>query len=122
MIQGYFISLDEGSATKRIAIGFGFGASQLTTAVEVYQMTGTGLRRLGTARVDAGGNKAPGAELGVASFIVTANPVGLIVGGGIKAYGEASGRNKVEGRARATAKAIAKELKPQFEQEGWIQP
>jgi hypothetical protein len=39
VIWGYFISLDEGSAVQRIAIGFGSGASQLTTAVEVYQMT-----------------------------------------------------------------------------------
>jgi len=122
VIRGYFISLDEGSATERITIGFGSGASQLTTAVEAYQMTATGLRRLGSARVDAGGNKSPGMELGVVGFIVTANPVGLIVGGGMKAYGEASGRSKVQGRARATAKAIAAELKPQFEQEGWIQP
>jgi hypothetical protein len=28
----------------------------------------------------------------------------------------------VIGRARATAKAIAEELKPQFEQESWVQP
>ena len=115
-------SLDEGSATQRIAIGFGSGSSQLKTAVEAYQMTAKGLRRLGSAKVDAGGNKSPGAELGVVGFIITANPVGLIVGGGMKAYGEASGRSKVEGRAKATAKAIAGELKPQFEQEGWIQP
>ena len=122
VIRGYFISLDEGSATQRITIGFGSGSSQLSTAVEAYQMTAKGLRRLGSARVDAGGNKNPGAALGVVGFIITANPVGLIVGGGVKAYGEASGRSKVEGRARATAKAIANELKPQFEQEGWIQP
>lgn len=62
------------------------------------------------------------AALGVVGFIITANPVGLIVGSGVKAYGEASGRTKVEGRARATSKAIAEQLKPQFEQEGWIQP
>ncbi len=122
VIRGYFISLDEGSAAQRITIGFGTGASQLSTAVEAYQVTATGLRRLGSARVDAGGNKSPGEALGVVSFIITANPLGLIVGGGMKAYGEASGRSKVEGRARATAKAIAEELKPQFEQEGWILP
>lgn len=122
VIWGYFISLDEGSAVQRIAIGFGSGASQLTTAVEVYQMTATGLRRLGWAKVDASGSKAPGSALSAVGFIITANPVGLIVGGGMKAYGEASGRSGVIGRARATAKAIAEELKPQFEQEGWIRP
>lgn len=122
VIRGFFISLDEGSAVQRVVIGFGSGAAQLSTAVEVYQMTAKGLRKLGWAKVDAGGAKTPGEALGVVGFIITANPVGLIVGGGIKAYGEASGRSGVAGRARATAKAIAEDLKPQFEQEGWIQP
>jgi hypothetical protein len=122
VFRGYFVSVDEGSTAERLAIGFGVGKSQLVTAVEAYQMTPTGLRRLGSARVDAGGSRTPGAALGVVGFIITANPVGLIVGGGVKAYGEASGRNRVEGRAKATAKAIAKELKLQFEQEGWIPP
>ncbi len=122
VIGGCFIALDEGSAAQRICIGFGSGSSQLRTAVEAYQMTAKGLRRLGTAKVDAGGNKSPGEALGVVGFIVTANPVGLLVGGGIKAYGEASGGSGVPGRARATAKVIAAELKPQFEQEGWIRP
>jgi hypothetical protein len=85
-------------------------------------MTATGLQRLGWAKVDASGSKAPGSALSVAGFIITANPMGLIIGGGIKAYGEASGRSGVIGRARATAKAIAEELKPQFEQESWVQP
>ena len=123
MIRGYFILLDGGSATQRIAIGFGAGSSQLTTGVEAYQMIATGLRKLGSAKVDARGNRPQGgAALGVVGFIITANPVELIVSGGMKVYREASGRTKVEGRAKATAKAIADELKPQFEQEGWIQP
>ncbi len=122
VIWGYFISLDEGSPVQRVTIGFGAGSSQLTTAVEAYQMTATGLRRLGWAKVDASGSKTPGEALGVVGFLITANPVGLIVGGGVRAYGEASGRSGITGRARATAKAIAKELKPQFEQEGWILP
>jgi hypothetical protein len=85
-------------------------------------MTATGLRKLGWAKVDASGSKVPGSALGVVGFIITADPVGLIVGGGMKAYGEAGGRSGLIGRARATAKAIAEELKPQFEQEGWIRP
>jgi len=122
LIRGYFVSLDEGSGAQRLTLGFGAGASQLSTAVEAYQLTPTGLRKLGWSQVAAGGAKTPGAALGVVGFIITANPVGLIVGGGVKAYGEASGRAGVPGRARATAKAIAEDLKPQFEQAGWIQP
>ena len=46
--------------------------------------------------------------------IATGNPKGLTVVGGMKVYGEASGRNKLEERAKATADAIAAELKIRF--------
>jgi hypothetical protein len=58
--------------------------------------------------------------VGVVALIATANPVGLIVGGGIKAYGEYSGSSKVEGRAKDTAKGIMEVLKKRFQEEGWI--
>jgi len=120
VLRGYFVSIDEGSAAKRVAIGFGSGSSKLTTAVEGYQMTAQGLRKLGSGTVDSGGSKTPGAGLGVVGLIATGNPVGLIVSGGMKVYGEASGSSKVEGRAKATAKEIADVLKQRFQQEGWI--
>jgi hypothetical protein len=120
VIRGYLLSIDEGSATKRVAIGFGSGASQLTAAVEGFQMTAQGLRKLGSGTVDSGGGKTPGGAVGIAALIVTGNPVGLIVGGGAKAYGEYSGSSKVEGRAKAIAKEIAEKLKPKFQEQGWI--
>ena len=43
--------------------------------------------------------------------IASGNPIGLIVVGGLKIYGEANGRNKLEGRAKATADEIAQQLK-----------
>jgi hypothetical protein len=58
--------------------------------------------------------------VGVAALIVTGNPVGLIVGGGAKAYGEYSGSSKIEGRAKAIAKEIAEKIKPKFQEQGWI--
>src|SRR5271166_2935223 len=44
VIRGYLVSVSEGSAAKRVTIGFGSGASDLQTAVEGFQMTATGLR------------------------------------------------------------------------------
>jgi Domain of unknown function (DUF4410) len=122
VIRGYFISVEEGSTAKRMAIGFGSGSSKLITAVEGYQMTAQGLRKLGSGTVDAAGGKGPGAGLGVVGWVVTGSPVGLVVGTGVKAYGEASGSSKVEGRAKATAKEIAKQLKTRFQEQGWIAP
>ena len=120
VIRGYLLSVNEGSAAKRVAIGFGAGGSELKTAVEGYQVTAQGLRKLGSGTLDSGGSKTPGAAVGAATFIATANPAGLIVSSGMKVYGEASGSSKVEGRAKDTAKEIADVLKKRFQEQGWI--
>ena len=52
--------------------------------------------------------------------IATSNPIGLIVVGGMKIYGEASSKNTIEGRAKATADAIAEQLKIRLQDRGWI--
>jgi len=121
VIRGYLISVQQGSAAERVAVGFGAGASDLKTAVEGFQMTPQGLRKIGSGDIDSGGNKTPGAALGAVTFLATANPAGLIVSTGMKAYGEVSGSSKIEGRAKATAKEIADVLKRRFQEQGWIQ-
>jgi hypothetical protein len=120
VIQGYLLSVNQGNEAERLVIGFGAGASELRTAVEGYQITPQGPRKLGSGTVDSGGSKGPGAALGVASLAATGNPAGLIIGTGIKVYGEASGSSKVEGRAKQTAMEIADVLKQRFQQQGWI--
>lgn len=120
MIQGYLLTVDEGSKAKRVLIGFGDGASKLAVAVEGYQMTKTGVRKLGYGTVDAGGGKSPGAAVGALTFLATKNPAGLIISGGMHVYDERSGKATVEGRAKATAKEIAVVLKKRFQEQGWI--
>jgi hypothetical protein len=120
MLRGYLLTVDKGSAVERVALGFGAGASDLKTLIEGYQMTPKGPRKLGQGDVNAGGSKTPGAALGLATLLITHNPVGLVVSTGVKAYGEASGSATIEGRAKATAKEIADQLKFRFEQQGWI--
>jgi len=120
VFKGYLLSIDEGSAAKRIAIGFGSGTSQLKTAVEGFQVTAQGLRKLGSGTVDSAGSKGPGAATSLGTAIATGNPVGLIVSTGVKVYGEASGKTKIEGRAEATAKEIADVLQKRFQEQGWV--
>lgn len=120
VIRGYILSVDPGDATKRVAIGFGSGASELSAAVEGFQMTAHGLRKLGGGKLGAGGSQTPGAALGVVGTIATANPVGLIVSTGVKARGEYTGSSKIEGRAKDAAKEIADKLRGKFQEQGWI--
>ena len=120
MIMGYFGAVEEGSTAKRLVLGFGSGATDLTTAVEGYQMTNTGPRLLGTGQLESGGGKTPGLIVPIAVLAATANPIGLIVMGGMKVEGEISGRTKIEGSAKRTAEAIAEQLEIKFKEQGWI--
>lgn len=121
MLTGYFGTVDEGSGVKRMALGFGSGATELTTAVEGYQMTATGPRLLGSAEIESGGGKTPGLFVPVAVFAATANPIGLVVMGSAKVAGEATGRSGIEGAAKRTAEEISDQLRLRFQEQGWIQ-
>ena len=120
VLRGYLLSVDEGSAMKRMTIGFGSGKSRLSVAVEGYQMTARGLRKLGSGKVDSGGGKKPGGAVPLAVTLATKNPLSLIVSTGMGVYGEKTGSAKIEGRAKQTAKTIAERLKTRFREEGWI--
>jgi hypothetical protein len=120
VLRGYLLSIDEGSAAKRVTVGFGSGSSELRVAAEGFQVTPQGLRKLGSGTLDSTGAKTPGGAVGVVAMVATGNPAGLIVSSGMKAYGEYSGSAKIEGRAKAVAKEIAERIKPRFQQQGWI--
>ena len=121
VIRGYLVSIDEGSTAKRVAIGFGSGSSELRTVVEGFQVTANGMRKLGSGSVSSASGKSPGGAMGAAVFVATANPAGLIVSSGMKAYGETSGSAQLEGRAKATSKEVADVLKQRFKEQGWIE-
>ena len=123
VIRGYIVSTEGGGAgsmVKRMVVGFGAGTSEMDTVVEGFMMTPQGLRKLGSGTLSSSGNKTPGLMVPAAVAIATANPVGLIVVGGAKLYGAASGRSGLEGRAKSTADEIAVQLKIRFQDRGWI--
>jgi hypothetical protein len=120
VLRGYFVSVDQGSATQRVLVGFGAGSAELRTAVEAYQMTAAGLRPLGRGEIKSGGGKLPGMVLPLVVVAATANPIGLVVGAGVKATGEATGSDTIQGAAKRTADEIAAQLKTAAEEQGWI--
>lgn len=120
VLRGYFVSVDEGSAGKRVLVGFGRGAAELKTAVEGYRMTAQGLRPLGHGEVGSGGSKTPGMIAPLAVVAATANPIGLVVGGAVKLYGEETGSDTIEGAAQRTADEISAQLRKAAEEQGWI--
>jgi Domain of unknown function (DUF4410) len=120
VLRGYFVSIDEGSAGKRVLVGFGSGTAEMRAAVEGYQMTAQGLRLLGSGEVRSGGGDMPGMVVPLAVLAATANPIGLVVGGAAKLYGEGTGSDTIEGAAKRTADEISAQLRTTAEEQGWI--
>src|SRR5688572_284710 len=120
VLRGYLVSVKEGSAAKRIIIGFGAGASELKAAMEGFQVTEQGLRKLGSGTGQFKGGKGPGAATGGVGYAATGNPAGLIVSSGMRLYGEARGSSKIQARAQTAAKEIAKVLEKRARDLGWI--
>ena len=50
----------------------------------------------------------------------TANPIGLVVGGMAKLYGEGTGSDRIEGVAKRTTDEISAQLRKAAEEQGWI--
>ena len=120
VLRGYLVSVQGGSGVTRFMIGFSAGSAEIDTVVETYEVTAQGLRQLGSGTLSSSGSKTPGIIAPGAVAIATRNPLGLIVVGATKIYGEASGSNTLSGRAKATADAIAEQLKIRFRARGWI--
>lgn len=120
VIVGYLASVEEGSGFKRVVVGFGAGAAEVTTHVEGYLKTSNGMRKLGSGDASSAKGRGPGVVVPLAVTIATANPIGLIVMTPIKVGSEISGRNTVEGVGKRMAETIAETLEEKFREQGWI--
>ena len=120
VVKGLFYGVKEGNEAERILVGFGFGAADLRTAVEVYEATPTGLRSLAGGDLDATTGRAPAWWRRSPCSPRPTTRSGLVVVGGIKAYGQYSGRTTIEGDAKRTADEIAARFKEGAGMEGWI--
>ena len=113
IIRGEFISISEGSRTKRVLIGFGAGAGELKTLAEAYLVTDAGLRPVGSTQVDTAGGKLPGMLV----------PLGLgasaAVAGGSNVMQE-RGPEAIQSAAQRTAKELAKLIIDAYRQRGWL--
>src|SRR5262245_37428057 len=119
-IEGEMLSIDEGNKAKRLAIGFGSGASEVRTLTQVYEVTGADGHRLvedfyttvkSSRRPGFGPMAGFGAAAGAAaSSAATAGGVGVAT----------ALSQTVDADVKHGAKQIAKELAKLFVQQGWI--
>jgi hypothetical protein len=116
VVRGEIVSIDEGSRTQRMLIGFGAGTASLQTLVEVYQVTATGLRPLGSHEVEAGGGRVPGILVPL-SFGAGAGGAAL-AGAGVGK--QVLSPSSIERAADQAADQISTTLAAEFQRLGWI--
>jgi len=120
-IEGQFLTVDQGNRLRRAVIGFGAGASEVRTMVQVFETTNEGRRLVEDFYTTVKSSRKPGfgpmAGAGAAAGRA-AESAGVSAGVGL-----ATARSQtVEGDARNTADEIVKVLKQFFTQQGWIAP
>jgi hypothetical protein len=119
IVDGQFVSIDEGNRARRMVIGFGAGATSVKTHVQVTFGTPTGALVVEQFETKAESSKKPGMGpmVGVGAAATSAASAAAVSG----AVGTASEFNQdVEGDAARTAKQIAKSLSKFFYAQGWI--
>ena len=109
VIQGQFVQIDEGSATRRFVIGLGVGATELRTQVQVFQVTPDGWRPLKQFETVAAGSRFPGA----AFFVAGGAAAGTVATSAVRTSGVGVVREiraSIDADARRTSEQIGAQL------------
>ncbi len=105
VVLGQFVQIDEGSKTKRFVIGFGVGATELRTQVEVFQVTTAGWQPIKHFDTVATGSRLPGAGWFVAGGAIAGSvATSAMVSSGIGVLREL--RASIDADADRTAEEI----------------
>jgi uncharacterized protein DUF4410 len=120
-IEGQFLTVDQGNRLRRAVIGFGAGASEVRTTVQLFETTNEGRRLVEDFYTTAKSSRKPGfGPMAGAGAVVGTAATSAAVSGGI---GIATAHSQtVEGDAKNTADEIVKVLKKFFAEQGWIPP
>ena len=121
VIDGQFLTVDEGNPLHRLVIGFGSGASAVQTQVQVYQAPQA--RKLLEFTTQSESGALPGAApmLGAGAVAQGGVTAGMVVANatvtGVKTY-----KSDVARMAAASGDQVARYLSEFFAEQGWIRP
>jgi hypothetical protein len=116
LLQGQFLSVDEGDRTQRVLIGFGLGGSKLQIKMQVLQ----GGMVVAEGEVQTTSNLKPGmvASLGVGAAVGSIGTSAAI--GGALAVGSEALLVSVEQDAKRAAKAVSDRVIQGYKDRGWL--
>lgn len=119
VIDGRFLTVDEGDPLSRLVIGFGTGCSTVQSQVQVYQ--GREARQLMEFTTQSDSSKMPGAApmLGAGAVVQGGVTAGMVIANatvsGVKNY-----KSDVARMAAASGDQVARYLSEFFAKQGWI--
>jgi hypothetical protein len=119
LIDGQFLTVNEGNPLRRLVIGFGSGASTVESRAQVYQ--GGSARRVLEFSTHSDSGKLPGAApmLGAGAAVQGGIAAGTVVANaavsGVKTY-----KSDVARMAAASGDQVVRYLSEFFAQQGWI--
>jgi len=122
MVEGQFVSIDQGNRTERVAVGLGAGRTDVQANAQVYELTFQGMQEVDALRGDAKSGYKPGmAEMmgvgAVAGHLLTSTVIsGTLAGGSEMTFAT------VEADGKRLADKIALDLGNFFVDQAWIPP
>jgi uncharacterized protein DUF4410 len=121
LIDGQFLTVDEGNPLHSLVIGFGSGASSVQTQVQVYQAPKA--RKIMEFTTQSDSSKMPGAATTMAAGAAVA---GGVTAGMVAANAAASGvktyKSDVARMAADSGDQVARYMSELFAKQGWIRP
>jgi Domain of unknown function (DUF4410) len=121
VINGQFLTVDEGNPLHRLVVGFGTGGSAVQTQVQVYQAPED--RKLLEFTTQSDSSKLPGAAPTLGAGAVTQGGVtGAMVVANAAVSGVKTYKSDVARMAAASGDQVARYLSEFFAKQGWIRP
>lgn len=116
MIDGQFLTIDEGSQIRRMAIGLGAGESYLNTQVQVYELGDPEAAPFLVFHTDGDSGMAPGLLVGGA--VGKAVTSSAAVGAGVSGF--RGSKKGTPDDLKNTASSISTYLKGFWQKQGWL--
>jgi hypothetical protein len=119
IIDGQFLTVDEGNPLRRLVIGFGSGTSTVVSRAQVYQGSNTRKVLEFSTRSDSGMMPGAAPTLGAGAAVQGGVTAGMVVANaavsGVKTY-----NSEVARMAAASGDQVVRYLSEFFAQQGWI--
>lgn len=120
LVQGQITRIDQGNRTRRLAVGFGAGKSEIDADAAISYVGRDGQPELlQTYSGLSNSGRKPGMAAGAGMAVQEASAAPAALGAASGAYGE-SKRSGVAGEGQRVAEHLSRNIGEYFAQEGWI--